>query len=241
MQVHRIVRWIATLIVVVGGVLTGLLQSNVQRLAEDQGWDKLLLKWWPTMQMWVATAWFWPVVYFAAGVASAFWLLKLFSGPRPAGLSVVYDRSIPSCDAVCTFGDNTIARCIRLQVTNERTTQLVGCQAWVKILEFKNISPFPVFWIGTPGASGGISMSADLVKDIPRFVQLFRIHESGAIIPATESEVWPIDSMDAFKNGNTYHFQIAFKGHDRAETQKYEIVIDWTGNMHTTTVRTIAK
>ena len=149
-------------------------------------------------------------------------------------IQVNYDRNEPSCNAVVSFTDGTRSRCVRLEVQNSGTSRIERCEAWCKIKQFPNISSYRLFWVG-PSSSGALANFAgdvDLIKGVPRFVQLFRIHKSNRVIPATEGEVWPIDAMDKFSAGE-YQFDIAFKGRGEADTVSYSIKLNWTGNWET--------
>lgn len=85
----KIVRWVAT-IVVVAGILEGLLQTNVQKLAEQEGWDKVLADHWhPIMDRFgdfLSHQWTWNFVWFCAGVAAALWGIRLFPEKRRNGV-----------------------------------------------------------------------------------------------------------------------------------------------------------
>ena len=160
-------------------------------------------------------------------------------------LRVIFDRAIPSCRADVTFGDGSHAICFRLQVENESTSKLEQCEAWIESADrFPNISPFRLFWAGdTVVLTSGVpriiqSMSVDLIKNVPRFVQICRITDKNRVVMATEGELWPIDSINAFHPGK-YIFNIALKGKDRAETTFYSIELNWTGNWTTADMRPV--
>jgi hypothetical protein len=76
------------------------------------------------------------------------------------------------------------------------------------------------------------TMSADLIRGVPRFLQICRIADNNRVIMATENEAWPFDSLNAFHPG-IYIFNIAIKGRDEAETIFYPVELNWTGNWTT--------
>ena len=59
--------------------------------------------------------------------------------------TVVFDRSIPSCDAKPLFTDGSYSRCIRLKVELVKDTRLAGCEAWLSIDRFSNVGPARCF------------------------------------------------------------------------------------------------
>jgi hypothetical protein len=140
-------------------------------------------------------------------------------------IAVVYDRSVPSCRADVTFVDGSHSICFRLKVENATTRLLHGCEGWLESTDrFPNLSPVRLFWVGVPEAD----YSVDLIKDVPRFLQICRISSDNRIHMATQGELWPIDSM-GFPPGD-YVFRVAIKGEDNAETRFYAVKLMWTGN-----------
>ena len=81
-------------------------------------------------------------------------------------------------------------------------------------------------------------MSVDLIKNVPRFVQICRITDKNRVVVATEGELWPIDSINGFHPGK-YIFNIALKGKDRAETMFYSVELNWTGNWTTADMKPV--
>jgi hypothetical protein len=65
---------------------------------------------------------------------------------------------------------------------------------------------------------------------------VFRIHEVNAVIPGTAGEVWPLGENHSFEIGKTYHFDVALKGRDDAETVVRTIRLNWNGNWQTTEI-----
>jgi hypothetical protein len=152
-------------------------------------------------------------------------------------LSIVYDRAIPSCRADVTFNDGLHSMCFRLQVNNVTTTKISGCEGWLNSVDkFPHISSAKLYWVDSPTPA----MSVDLIKTIPRFLQICRITDKGEVRVATEKEYWPIDSLRSFHPGNTYVFNIAVKGNDKAETTSYSVELNWTGNWTTSEMRAIS-
>jgi hypothetical protein len=152
-------------------------------------------------------------------------------------LNISYNRNVPSCRADVTFGDRSHSICFRLEIQNNTSVKLDRCEGYlVSIDRFPNISPVKLFWVG---ASLDVSMSADLIKGVPRFLQICRISDKGQVIVATENETWPIDSLNSFHPG-TYVFKVAVKGKDKAETSFYSIELNWTGNWTTAEMRPLA-
>lgn len=142
---------------------------------------------------------------------------------------IAYDRSVPSCRADVTFEDGSHSMCFRLKIENTTRRKLHNCEGWLESTDrFPNISPVKLFWTGGIG-----EFSVDLIKGVPRFLQVCRIHQSNRVIMATKNETWPIDSIDAFQPGQQYVFKIALKGDDSAETCFYSVRLDWTGNWTT--------
>lgn len=161
------------------------------------------------------------------------WCFSQFSAARwerSRKLAISYDRTVPSCRADVTFGGGSHSICFRLMVSNTTTTRLHRCEGWLESTDkFPNVSPVKLFWVGSPQAD----MAVDLIKDVPRFLQICRITDNNRVIIATEGEVWPIDSLNAFHPGSTYRFNIALKGEDNAETAFYSVNLNWTGNWTT--------
>jgi hypothetical protein len=96
------------------------------------------------------------------------------------------------------------------------------------------LSPAKLFWVGIPEEG-----SVELIKDIPRFLQVFRIHESNKIIPGTfgnPPDQFPLDLINKFVVGETYHFRVGLKGEDEAETVFGTVTLVWTGNWNTAQV-----
>jgi len=152
---------------------------------------------------------------------------------RNEKLKISYDRSIHSCRADVTFGDGSHAICFRLQIENTTTSKLEQCEGWLQSTDrFPNISPVKLFWISSPRAA----MSVDLIKGVPRFLQICRITDKNRVIMATEDEAWPIDSLNAFHPG-IYRFNIAVKGKDKAETIFYSVELNWSGNWTTSEMK----
>lgn len=70
---------------------------------------------------------------------------------RHKKLRVDYDRSIPSCRADVTFGDDTHSMCFRLRVENITSRRLERCEGWLESIDkFPNISPVKLFWVSSP-------------------------------------------------------------------------------------------
>jgi hypothetical protein len=142
-------------------------------------------------------------------------------------VNVSYDRGIPSCRADVTFDDGSHSMCFRLRVENSTNKILRRCEGWLESTDqFPNISPVKLFWIDAPG-------EVDLINGVPRFLQVCRISNQNRVIMATQGEVWPIDSVEAFQPGGQYVFRIALKGDDQAETIFYSVRLNWTGNWTT--------
>jgi hypothetical protein len=117
--------------------------------------------------------------------------------------------------------------CFRLKIENMTATKLTRCEGWLESIDkLPNIGPVKLFWASSPSEA----MSVDLIKGVPRFLQICRIHQSNKIIVATEKEVWPIDSMNSFHPGHVYVFKIALKGEDKADTSAFLAELNWTGN-----------
>ena len=148
-------------------------------------------------------------------------------------LQARFDPLAPSCDAIVRFRDGTKSRCIRLKVENTGTSRLLQCEGWLEIREFFRLSPAKLFWVAIPEAG-----SVDLTKGISRFLQVFRIHESNVVIPATYAnppEQWPIELQNRFVPGK-YLFTIGLKGQDEAETVFCNLELNWTGDWATAQV-----
>jgi hypothetical protein len=178
----------------------------------------------------------WGTMAYAAVIVSAIILwrrvVNLETRLKPK-IMVRYDASIPSCDATPLFSDGTHSRCIRLRVENMGATRLYQCEGWLSIDKFPNVGPARLFW-----AEGNFPSAVDLTQKIPRYVQIFRITDSNQIIPATEGEMWPLDSLNKFSPG-TYVFDIALKGQDDAETILRRLRLIWTGNWKTAQITDI--
>jgi hypothetical protein len=143
-------------------------------------------------------------------------------------ITASYDRSVPSCRADVTFGDGSHSICFRLRVENATTRKLHKCEGWLESTDrFPNISATQLFWVGNPDTE----LSIDLIKGIPRFLQICRISSDNRIHMATPREQWPIDSL-RFPLGD-YVFKIGIKGEDNAETHFYAAKLIWTGNWTT--------
>lgn len=85
---------------------------------------------------------------------------------RHKKLRVDYDRSIPSCRADVTFGDDTHSMCFRLRVENITSRRLERCEGWLESIDkFPNISPVKLFWVSSPTEA----MSVDLINGVPAF------------------------------------------------------------------------
>jgi hypothetical protein len=155
-------------------------------------------------------------------------------------LQIVYDENISSCCCITDFADGTKSKIFRLQVENRGTSIATFCQGWLhSIAELPLLSAARLFWVGMPEEG-----AVDLIKGIPRFLQIIRIHETNKVVPATfavpHCEVWPIDQAFAFVAGQQYHFRIGVKANDRAETEFSTIILNWTGNWTTATVEYVA-
>jgi hypothetical protein len=149
-------------------------------------------------------------------------------------LKVTYDPVIISCDAVAGFADGTQSRCLRFEVRNTGTRRLNRCEGWLQIQEFPRLSPAKLFWVGMPEEG-----SVDLAKDIPRFLQVLRIHQSNRIVPATfgdPPEQFPLDLRNQFMVGSRYHFRVGLKGDDEAETVFHTLELVWNGDWRTSQV-----
>jgi hypothetical protein len=145
-------------------------------------------------------------------------------------LQVIYDRSVPSCRADVTFKDGSHSMCFRLRVENSTNKILRGCEGWLESTDqFPNIGSVELFWTGMPEEK----FSVDLIKGVPRFLQICRITDQDRVTMATPGEAWPIDSLKAFQPGSQYVFRIALKGDDLAETTFYSVRLKWTGNWTT--------
>jgi hypothetical protein len=101
-------RWLATgvlAVVIIGGILEGLVQTNVQRLAEQQKWDNVLVRWWPAMVSLAETWWFWLAVGVVGGVALSLWLMRLWPPGETvawndnARLTIIFDRELQTASA----------------------------------------------------------------------------------------------------------------------------------------------
>ena len=118
--------------------------------------------------------------------------------------------------------------CFRLKVENTTARKLHKCEGWlVSTDRFPNISAAPLFWAGTPE-----SLSIDLIKGIPRFLQICRIDSNNFIHMGTPGDQWPVDSISGFRPGD-YIFKVGIKGEDNAETCFYSVKLVWTGNWTT--------
>jgi len=180
----------------------------------------------------------WGVLAYGALVMAAFLLWRRVVGLEnklKPKLKVTHDPIIPSCDAVVGFRDGTKSRCIRLQVENIGLARLNKCEGWLEsIPEMTRLSPAKLFWVGIPEEG-----SVDLTKNIPRFLQVFRIHETNRIVPGTfgnPPEQFPVDLLNRFVVGETYHFRIGLKGDDEAETLFGTVKLIWTGDWATAQV-----
>jgi hypothetical protein len=162
--------------------------------------------------------------------AFLFWLrssrLEAKSAPQ---LRVAFE------DTIVGFVDRSRSRCIRLEVENIGRTRLNKCEGWLQtIKEMPRLSPAKLFWVGMPEEG-----SVDLTKGISRRVQVFRLHESNRIIPATfgvPPEQFPVDLINTFAVGTTYHFRVGLKGEDEAETVFRTIELVWNGDWQTAKV-----
>ena len=168
-------------------------------------------------------------------------VIELREAIRPK-IRVVYDENEPSCNSIISFSDGTKSRCIRLKVENTGTTQLQGCEGWCIIDRFPLAGSFRLIWAGAskPGTVPGITGDVDLVKAVPRFVQVFRIRKSNHVIPATEGEVWLLDEQNKFVPGD-YQFDVILKGMDEADTVFYSLKLNWTGDWQTTKIIDLTK
>ncbi len=99
MNLRRIVLIIAGAVAsatITGGILGGLVQSNVQTLAEARGWNSLLLRWWPdivSLASWMDTPWFWFVCGFSSGVFVCALVLR-----RPSAVPIVVHSALHPAD-----------------------------------------------------------------------------------------------------------------------------------------------
>jgi hypothetical protein len=88
-QIRKVILWITSL-VVVAGILEGLLQKNIQKLAEQKGWDKMLANsWHPSLNkaLEIVTSPYRSYVFwFCLGIAIALWATRLFPS-RPARIA----------------------------------------------------------------------------------------------------------------------------------------------------------
>lgn len=142
-------------------------------------------------------------------------------------IAVRYDRGVPSCRADVTFVGGSHSVCFRLRVENATPRKLHKCEGWLESTDrFPNISPAQLFWVGNPE-----EMSVDLIKGIPRFLQICRIDSDNLIHMATNGERWPVDSHN-FPSGD-YTFNVGIKGEDIAETCFYSVKLIWNGNWTT--------
>jgi len=150
-------------------------------------------------------------------------------------IAIAFDRTVPSCRADVTFVGGSHSMCFRLKVNNKSQRKLHECEGWLESTDrFPNVSPAQLFWVGNPEAE----MSINLLKDIPRFLQICRIDDKNCIHIATQREQWPIDSHN-FPLGD-YVFKIGIKGEDDAETCFYSVKLTWTGNWTTAEMMPVA-
>jgi hypothetical protein len=63
-------------------VFSALIQSNVEKLAENQGWNRLAIQSWAPVILWLAVLtgarWFWFLFGLSFGVALGMWASRLF-------------------------------------------------------------------------------------------------------------------------------------------------------------------
>jgi hypothetical protein len=144
-------------------------------------------------------------------------------------LNITYDAHDLSCKAVVGFTDGTSSTVFRLRIANTGITPLRHCEGWLSEIEgHRNISPVRLFWVASPTAA----MSVDVIKGIPRYLQICRITQTNEVKMATEGEMWPFDSLRMFVPSK-YKFKIAVKGQDEAETDMYIVELNWTGDWRT--------
>jgi hypothetical protein len=156
-------------------------------------------------------------------------------------IETVFDEHDTKCWGIVPFADGSRSRICRLRVNNTGTSRL-QCEGWLAcVKEFPQMGKAKLFWVGMPEQS-----KVDLVPKMPDHLQVFRIHESNKVIPATiadqplPSELWPLGSLNQFNPGNTYTFQVGIKAYDESETVFSILELNWTGNWETATVRHVA-
>jgi hypothetical protein len=78
----------AVLLFVVLGIANSLIGANIRKLAEEQKWDNLFLRWWASMTAdWETTRrrwWLWLLLGVSGGLAGALWLISAYPNPPSA-------------------------------------------------------------------------------------------------------------------------------------------------------------
>ena len=87
MQLRVILRWATTALFAVFAL--PIIVLNVERLAEQRGWDQFLAAWWGPVMLdlasWATQSWVWMLAGFFAGAALTFWVSeRLPRSPRLA-------------------------------------------------------------------------------------------------------------------------------------------------------------
>lgn len=76
--------------IVISFILVTLVSVNVEDLAEQQGWDKLLSGWWPRLLPSISNLdplWVYPVISFLLGVTLTIWVIRFVPERRPTSTS----------------------------------------------------------------------------------------------------------------------------------------------------------
>src|SRR5262245_19170933 len=86
---RKVARWLSASVagiffvaVIIGGGPGGLVQINVQKWAEQRGYDLFLVRWWDAavsgISAIMASPWFWWLFGFFSGTTAVLWLLRRF-------------------------------------------------------------------------------------------------------------------------------------------------------------------
>jgi hypothetical protein len=157
----------------------------------------------------------------------------LFDRVQPR-LSIIYDKSIGPCRDVVTYVDGSKGICFRLQVMNTGIPDAIECTAWLtKIEQMSHISPFKLFWIGSPAEK----MAENLTEGVPRYLQVCEIRDFNKVVMATESRVWVIGDDSIFRPGE-YTFDIVVKANGIKATP-CRLKLHWTRDWQTAEVTNV--
>jgi hypothetical protein len=139
---------------------------------------------------------------------------------RPT-LSVVYDKSNRRCKDLVTYNNGSRSVCFRLQVENDKVSNLANCEGWLtKVVQMPQISPVKIFWIGSPSEK----MFEDLPEHVPRYLQIYEITETNKVIISTEGRMWPLGEENIFRPGE-YSFSVVVRA-DGAKAVNWPTVRD---------------